>query len=101
MKLSESLVSAAPERHHYTSELALAQVYLAEFPVHAAAKAGDTPKPLPAIARQMPEVRQLLQSATVTYARSPDPNLAAELAALGVPLPDASNSQSARMTTRR
>ena len=45
--------------------------------------------------------RQLLQAATATYARSPDPNLAAELAALGVTLPDASNSHSARMTSRR
>jgi tetratricopeptide (TPR) repeat protein len=101
VKLSETLANSAPQRAQYASELAISQVYLAEFLVLAAAKASETPKSLPMIARQIPEVRQLLQAATATYARSPDPNLAAELAALGVTLPDASNSHSARMTSRR
>ncbi len=101
VKLSETLANSAPARVQYASELALARVYLAEFLVLAAAKASEAPKSLPIIARQIPEVRQLLQSVTAAYARNPNPNLAAELAALGVMLPDASKSQSARMTSRR
>lgn len=101
VKLSEALVNSAQEPVRYEGELALARVYLAEFLVLAAAKASDAPKSLPLIARQIPEVYQLLQLAAAVHARAPDPNLAAELAALGVTLPDASKSESARMTNRR
>lgn len=85
VEMSEALARSSPALARHRRDLAYAQVYLAEFLVLAEAKAKGRGRPLPAIAEQMPEVQQLLLAASAANRQDPDPNLTAELAALGAP----------------
>ncbi|MDZ7638390.1 MAG: serine/threonine-protein kinase [Bryobacterales bacterium] len=65
-------------------DLAIAQVYLAEFLTIAAAQGRRNLPEIQALAGRMPEVQQLLQSAARALARYPNDALAQELAAMGI-----------------